>query len=587
MLGWSENQRRRPFPSAERHRHDKTRASLALSRRVRPALDVLEDRVTPSTIMVTNGLDPVGRLAPGSLRWAIAKANRSQDQPSTVEITAAAGPTIALRAGELRISNNMTIENGAGRPVTILQTTPNSRVVHILPAPQSLAVTINGESAASPITLTGGNVRNGNGGGILVDNLRNNLDLQFVNVVANSVAQVTGPKTGSKGNGGGIYSKGSVTLENSNVLNNNAHGLNSASGHAGGVYTDQGIIVNASHVDGNRGRDSSGVFNVFGSVEVVNKSTVNNNRSFGQDLSQGQLGGGGISQMDGNVVVSDSQVNNNQTVGMYSGGIVILLGGVTVNDGSQIDGNFNNGPGGGIAANFGGPVVVSGGSQIDGNTAAGIGGGIVNFSTDFPIMITEGSEVSNNLVTNVEDGAATSGLAMIVTQQSIGKAFVAGGRGDPTLTAALRLFLSACNQRLGQINAGVNAMPFQGNVEIGGGIASPLGGSVMVTEGSSISNNHFTTVPYGTKPAAGIGGGIFANLGPITIDDSTISGNGATKDGGGIFSSTSLTMHDSNVTGNTASHLGGGVYYVGTFDGKADGNNNISANRPDNIYSPP
>ena len=73
--------------------------------------------------------------------------------------------------------------------------------------------------------------------------------------------------------------------------------------------------------------------------------------------------------MDGNVIISGSQVNNNKTIGMYSGGIVVLLGSATVTDGSQVDGNSNNGPGGGIAANFGGPVVVTNGSQVNGNAA--------------------------------------------------------------------------------------------------------------------------------------------------------------------------------------------------------------------------
>ena len=58
--------------------------------------------------------------------------------------------------------------------------------------------------------------------------------------------------------------------------------------------------------------------------------------------------------MVGNVTISDSQVNDNKAIGMYSGGIVLLLGGATVTDGGQVDGNSNNGPGGGIAANFGG-----------------------------------------------------------------------------------------------------------------------------------------------------------------------------------------------------------------------------------------
>ncbi len=52
------------------------------------------------------------------------------------------------------------------------------------------------------LTLTGGRVRNGNGGGILVDNTQAVLKLAYVNVVGNSAAQVNQPRFGTKGNGG-------------------------------------------------------------------------------------------------------------------------------------------------------------------------------------------------------------------------------------------------------------------------------------------------------------------------------------------------------------------------------------------------
>ena len=65
------------------------------------------------------------------------------------------------------------------------------------------AVAITGLSATTPPTLTGGHVRNGNGGAILVDNPRNVLTLSYVNVVGNSTIQVNRLRRGAKGNGGG------------------------------------------------------------------------------------------------------------------------------------------------------------------------------------------------------------------------------------------------------------------------------------------------------------------------------------------------------------------------------------------------
>jgi hypothetical protein len=117
-----------------------------------------------------------------------------------------------------------------------------------------------------------------------------------------------------------------VSLVESNVSFNSAIGLNSASGHAGGVYADRGITMDTSHVDSNSARDAGGILNVFGSVEVTDQSTVDNNTSNGHALQKGDLGGGGISEMDGNVIIADGHVNNNKTIGMYSGGIVLCSG---------------------------------------------------------------------------------------------------------------------------------------------------------------------------------------------------------------------------------------------------------------------
>jgi hypothetical protein len=372
-----------------------------------------------------------------------------------------------------------------------------------------------------------------------------------------------------------------LTLDYSSVSGNRASGVNAASGHAGGVYTDEGVTLVASHVDGNTARNAGGILNVFGTVDVTAGSTVNGNSSSGIAVESGDLGGGGIGEMVGNVVISNSQVDNNRTVGMYSGGIVLLLGGATITDGSQVDGNSNNGPGGGIAANFGGAVVVSDRSQVDGNTGAGLGGGIVNFSENFGIGITGGSEVANNLLTNVEDAQATGGLIQVFQNTSFQKALVAGGRGDPMLKSALQTFANACGQRIGLIQQALAALPFSGQAEVGAGIASVLGGPIAIRGGSVISGNHFGTVPSSTLAAFGVGGGVFSNIGPITIDGSSISGNVATGDAGGVWNGHSLTLNNSIVSGNRAASHGGGIYNAGTFVASAS---QITNNLPDDVY---
>ena len=481
--------------------------------------------------------------------------------------------------GRLPSAQSVAIENESGHPVTIDQTSANSRVFHIVNNPRTTATTITGSGAASTLTLTGGHVRNGNGGAILVDNPRNILTLSYVNVVGNSAVQVSRPRLGTKGNGGGIYSSGSVTLNHTSVSDDSANGPNGASGHAGGIYTDQGVTLIASQVDSNSARNAGGLLNVFGSVKVLNGSTVNNNSSYGNSVNTGDLGGGGIGEMAGNVIVSNSQVSDNKTIGMYSGGIVILLGGVTVTDGSQIDGNSNNGPGGGIAANFQGghhQRRQPGRRQH----SAGLEGGIVNFSDTFGISVTGGSQVSHNTLTNDENALATSGLVSVGLQPATERAIVSGGRGDAMLKAVLELFVNACAEAGAIDRASHLRIPV---ARFGRSRRWDLFGPrrpIEITSGSEISDNTFASKT--DEAAIGDGGGVFANVGPITIDSSTISGNIATGDGGGIWNGTSLSITNTLVTQNQAGVNGGGIFNQGTFTSTAT---SVVDNTPDDIYS--
>src|SRR4051794_6545161 len=97
-------------------RYEARLQSRPRSRDIRLSLDTLEDRVTPSTFLVTNASDPPHKLVSGSLRWAISQANLPRNQGSTVEITTAVKGPIALHAGELTLRSSVTIENASGIP---------------------------------------------------------------------------------------------------------------------------------------------------------------------------------------------------------------------------------------------------------------------------------------------------------------------------------------------------------------------------------------------------------------------------------------------------------------------------------------
>jgi len=85
-------------------------------------------------------------------------------------------------------------------------------------------------------------------------------------------------------------------------------------------------------------------------------------------------------------------------------------------------------------------------------------------------------------------------------------------------------------------------------------------------DGGGISNIGTLTINTstisGNSTGGGYGGGISnEGYGTLTISDSTISGNEGSGRGGGIYNAWQLGIHNSTISGNVASFAsGGGVY---------------------------
>ncbi len=570
------------------------------SRAQRLSLEPLESRITPTTFLVVNTLDGPGSGPAGSLRNAISQANLSGDAHDVVVITPRVKGTIALNSGELSIASSLTILNQSGRPIEILQNTTGQRVFEITASPLTTHVTLGATSARETLTITGGNLTTGNGGGILVDNPANVLTLAHVQLVGNSAGLASASSTSR--NGGGIDSVGRVVLYQSSV--GTASNPNQTSGDGGGVWAGAGVTLIGSTVSGNQaGTDAGGLdvtagnaviasgstvsgntallgtaggLNVVNGNTTVSQSRVNNNLALNAggineikgnvqvlagsqvngnastaslDVSTGNFGGGGICEGLGNVLVSASQVNFNHSVGMYSSGIVVGLGSVTVTNQSQVNGNRNNGPGGGIAANFGGVVTVSGGSQVNFNTGAGNGGGIVNFAGPLGgVKISGGSQVSHNTLTNFESLGQAVGVFLEL---------LAGKLGLDVTSATGGTTLSALNAEIAQINQDVSPTASTSNpsgfVVSGGGIGTLLGASITVSGGSHVDDNlSGARVSSGNPNSIGIGGGIFSGLGSVRVTNSTVNGNIALGAGGGIWNMGTTTLVGSSLSHNTA-----------------------------------
>lgn len=130
----------------------------------------------------------------------------------------------------------------------------------------------------------------------------------------------------------------------------------------------------------------------------------------------------------------------------------------------------------------------------------------------------------------------------------------------------------------------------------GAGIAN-LGGELVITE-STVQYNRTTTTPVsppGTPDTSGhSGGGVFAqnagnDVGNVVITKSTVSNNYSDRQGGGIFNSGApLAVSFSTISDNEAQFIGGGISNVSNVPAELTNSTvygNIAANEGGGLYT--
>ena len=314
-------------------------------------------------------------------------------------------------------------------------------------------------------------------------------------------------------NGGGIYSRGILTLTNSVVSNNRAA------------------------VDG------GGVYNTNNGTLTVTNSTFSNNQT--------EIDGGGIFNNSGTLTVTDGTFSNNISNNGSGGGIVNR--GTSTMTGSTFSGNDAD-TGGGIINS--GTLTISD-SKLSGNSAnAAVGGGIINIGT---LAITN-STLSNN-------SAISCGGGMFHTDNSATLTSVIFSSNSADYGGGV------CSNANGLALTNVT---FSGNsaVNNGGGIYGTAATLTHVTfSGNSAtdgggmyasSNSTLTDVTFNSNSAV-LGGGMYVNN-SSTLTKVTFSGNSAT-DGGGMYNSSNPTLTNVTFSGNSATSNGGGMYNNGSGAG--------------------
>jgi predicted outer membrane repeat protein len=268
----------------------------------------------------------------------------------------------------------------------------------------------------------------------------------------------------SASDGGGIYSRGMLTILNSTISDNNGGGIytrdsnlkvidstisgNSKDGVGGGIHSRySSVMISGSTISGNTATYSSGGGGIYsngalyvidstisdnstggrgggikGSFVTVTNSTVSGNSAGdrGGGISASELivansiirdnsaaSGGGIESRSGSVTVTNSTISGNSAVGIgFTRGGGGIVGRSISATNSTISDNSTSDDGGGINGIF----VTVANSTISGNSAGGSGGGI--FFGDLGNRMLTLSTVTNNEAPDGHgSGVASSGYA--------------------------------------------------------------------------------------------------------------------------------------------------------------------------------
>jgi len=477
------------------------------------------------TITVTNSND----TGAGSFRQAVLDIAAG----GTIAFNASTNNNDIVLASSITINKNVTI-SGNGDEETVFSGNGTSRIFVV----SNANVTINN------VGFTDGSAAD-NGGAIHSTN-----STLTINGSAFTQNQAGGATAGQ--GGGAIFAEsGIVTVNTSTFTENEADG---AAGSGGAILAGTGATLNVTggtFTENSANRAGGAIEGTAGATINITNTTITDNTT---GSNPGNGGGLHITGM-GNTNIIGGLVSNNSAAaeggGLWNGAGTMVITGTVISENTASGAGADQG-GGGIY-NLSGAVVINAETEITGNVAdgaAGSGGGILNdvggSLTITSAIITENT--SNRAGGGIEDNSGTAGTVTMT---------------DVTLND------NTTNNSPG--NGGGLHITGPGSVTIVGGTVSNNeagaeggglwnGTGIMSIDGTVISNN----TASGNDATQG-GGGIYnLNSGTVTIVNATISNNtadGTAGSGGGILNDvgSQLTITDTEISGNMATRAGGGI----------------------------
>lgn len=468
-----------------------------------------------------------------SLRTAIGQVNASATN-DTITISAVTinltGTTDAGTAnhttGDLDITKaagTLTII-GAGAGSTIIDGQDIDRVFHI------------NNGANAPVTLQNLTIRNGRaldqgsaagesrGGGIMKEGA-GSLTLTGVTLTANEARGANGANgvhgvgsgnggpggAGGSARGGAIYvSAGTVTITNSTLSLNNAIGGDGGNGGNGGQFTSTFFSTGGDGGTGGAGGNAfgGGVFSASASLGVTG-CTFSQNGCFAGDGGNGG-GGGGTALFTGGNGGFAGAAGAARGAGLY-----VQTGTVEVKESTLL----SNGANGGAGGNGGTPGLGLFGisaaiSRAGANGGEGAGAALY---VEGGSALFERSTANGNVADGGNGGLGGGGGPHL----SVGGNGSTGGIGGAAMGGGA--YIGAGTLTL------INATLSGNTTSAGDGGNGGQGGSVN----SSTTGNIVGNGGAGGSGGGARGGGVYGQGGTLTIDNSTVASNTATRGVGG------------------------------------------------------
>lgn len=527
-----------------------------------------------------------------TLREAIQQANSSAGT-DIITFNSELSGTIQVGSGkELDQITDNTLILGNGNITLDAQGAPNVIRAGKYYDPYNKYLGVDTELTISGLTLTGASevaveMSPKYGGSLTVEDTaitgNSGAAVYSENASSTTIKNSTISGNGSGGKYGAILQVseyGSLQILDSTISGNNSTGpavmsFVDADFNEGPPIGFIGTRISGSTISNNTGGGAM----VYGAALEVESSVISGNSAQASESSEGN--GGGLYMRNTYATISDSTIRNN-TAAYYGGGIHASGSTVTL-AGSTVSGNrATSGSGGGIYFGDAGyaeggstPFVLTlQGSTVSGNRADSDGAGIYFDGSEAygenAALVLNGTRVTGNTITGEGSGGGiharlngyntgTSEIT-IVGSQILDNSSLYGEGGGANLDVDYSEITIASSVISGNSATGTSETGYHG-----GGLSLDLAYTDTTIARSTISDNEST----------GYGGGIEGYLyyGSLSIEETVISGNSADNDGGGVAlgigytESTPLTVVNSTLSGNNSAGMGGAIATYAEYDG--------------------